>query len=184
MRQTGIDPRGKPPRAKKSAISLRREKQATQIFNSKLVELAGSNLSSDVHCSGLVNPAIHLTNECFKDFRKVVNAAQSTVTRREATDLEKKSLGILQKRKCYFLDVHFPSTAIEKARRLIYGASRSSSSSSFSSSSSSTSYAGGEIEVVGQLNLMETLQQNARGNQCSRFIPAVKIYRYFLFFTG
>jgi hypothetical protein len=93
----------------KSDAATRREHQAMQLFE-KCLEESKSSPTFPVTSEGVVPPNVHLTDACWKTFRKHVAANGCTAKRREATQAEKNALSPKDRRngKMYVISVVVP----------------------------------------------------------------------------
>jgi hypothetical protein len=92
----------------KSDAAIRRENQAMQLFETCLEESKSS--PSFPVTSEVVPPNVHLTDACWKTFKKHVIAKGCTAKRREATQTEKNALSPKDRRsgRMYVISVVIP----------------------------------------------------------------------------
>lgn len=90
----------------KSDAAIRREDQAKHLFDAFLEKSKASQVFPVTE--EVVPPAVHLTDACWKTFKKYVVAKGCTTKRREATFDERKKSGDSRKGKLYVISVTVP----------------------------------------------------------------------------
>ncbi len=97
--------------AEKSQAALDRERQAKEIFRNKFLPQAKQATSFPFTVTGLIEPDLHLTSPCWRDFKKEVVKHGCTTKRRVVTPTEIAYMhkSKVRKGKMYWIDVTIAS---------------------------------------------------------------------------
>jgi len=94
----------------KSDAAEAREVAAKKTFSAALLKRE-MNGEKTLWLENLIKPSVHLTDACWKDFRKFVVSHGCSCKRVEATAEEKKKCGAKRKGKCFFISVKMTAEA-------------------------------------------------------------------------
>ncbi len=97
--------------AEKSEAALKREREAKEIFHNQFLPQAKQATSFPFNVAGLIEPTLHLTNPCWRDFKKEVAKYGCTAKRRVVTPTEIAYMhkSKVRKTKMYWIDVTIAS---------------------------------------------------------------------------
>lgn len=97
--------------SEKSGAAEAREASARAAFDDALTKTPGAATTLE-----LLKPSTHLTQPCWRDFKKYVERHPGwSAKRRKASDAEKRQHGETRKGTCYFVDVSFKPPTAPKA---------------------------------------------------------------------